>query len=390
MNKATLVPASSSAPEILRLWFLNEALPIWSTHGVDRLNGGFFEKLDVNLIPSNEPRRARLVARQIYVFATAAALGWEGPSVNLIQHGLNFLRDHLVTSNGDVRASCSPNGSIIDGRQHLYDVAFVLLALARVAERLIDSDESENLARVIATKLSDQYQHPLGGYIDCIDSELQCSNPHMHLFEAFLAWRDLERPDYEFWSLRANELANLALERLILPESGLLPEYFDAHWSPLHQGGTLRIEPGHQFEWSWLLARWTEKSHSFETLPITLKLCSLAESYGVNKQHNVVIESINQQFLPLDYTARLWQQTERAKAWHTQTILTGNADLMCYYQKAISSLFGFLSGPCPGLWFDEMDSSGTYLVQSVKASSSYHIACAIETLLCPILNSSDV
>ena len=61
----------------LRSWAVDDALPFWATAGFDGSNGRFEERLAF----SGEPiprRRIRLMvqARQIYVYATAARLGW--------------------------------------------------------------------------------------------------------------------------------------------------------------------------------------------------------------------------------------------------------------------------------------------------------------------------
>jgi mannose/cellobiose epimerase-like protein (N-acyl-D-glucosamine 2-epimerase family) len=367
-----------SSPEVLRSWFLNQALPFWSRYGVDHKAGGFYEKLHpTNLKPTIEPRRTRLVARQIYWFAAGGALGWEGPFEELIDHGFQFLHKYLVEANGQVRASCAPSGTVVDNHQYLYDVAFVLVALAKLAERKPDLADPEVLARRIVMRLE---PHPLGGYLDAITPELQCTNPHMHLFEAFLAWASLSNASQEFWQQCAAALAQLALERLILPQSGAIPEHFDRHWLPLRQSGFYRIEPGHQFEWSWLLARWAVISGDSSASDAAARLCSFGEAYGVDSNRNVAIECISDQYLPCDYTARLWQQTERLKAWHFQAFLTGSPAAIIYRDKALESLFHFISESHPGLWSDEMDPSGSFIMQPVKASSGYHIACAIEVL----------
>ena len=369
----------------LRDWLIHDSLPLWAYFGVDHYNGGFYEKLTRNLLPSNEPRRARLVARQIYFFATATSLGWQGPFENLLSNGYNYLTSNLVSIEGRVQASCSARGLVLDGRQHLYDVAFVLIALAKLSVYPESFPRAEDLARSIAIRLSKEYSNPNGGYFDEISPDMQCSNPHMHLFEAFLEWAELKKPDYMFWLQRANHCAELAFNKMILPKSGVLPEYFDLNWIPMPINGTLVIEPGHQFEWSWLLSRWSKLVCSPEGSFASTKLCDMAEKFGIDQRRNVVFESIDESFKPLDKTARLWQQTERLKAWHSQSSLTGSAIAELNLTRATTALKHFISGPRPGLWFDTMDPNGQFVEEDVKASSGYHLACAIEAISRPYL-----
>ena len=366
--------------ETLRNWLIFDSLPLWKIHGVDQYNGGFYEKLSWLLLPSNDPRRARLVARQIYFFAAGANLGWQGPFEDLLNNGYSYLLAHFISIDGRVKATCSADGLTIDGRQHLYDVAFVLIALAKLggnSERYLGV---EDVARSIACRLSEDYSNSKGGYFDDITPGMQCSNPHMHLFEAFMAWAELKKPDYNFWLQRANHCAELALNQMILTDSGVLPEFFDSSWKPLTIDGTLAIEPGHQFEWSWLLTRWSNLVGSHEGFLAATRLCYAAEKYGVDPHRNAVFERIDQSMNPLDHTARLWQQTERLKAWHTQFAMTGSDISKLNLARAFTCLQQFISGPRSGLWFDTMDSLGHFIEEDVKASSGYHLACAIETI----------
>ena len=69
---------STQAADLLRTWFLEQALPLWSCYGVDHKDGGFYEELDHTKSAIIKPRRTRLVSRQIYMFAVGGQLGWSG------------------------------------------------------------------------------------------------------------------------------------------------------------------------------------------------------------------------------------------------------------------------------------------------------------------------
>ena len=129
-----------------------------------------------------------------------------------------------------------------------------------------------------------------------------------------------------------------------------------------------------------MLARWSLLAGDEPARIAAARLCTVAEIHGVDPTRNVAIEAINSQMFPSDQTARLWQQTERLKAWHLQWLLTNSTDSYKYREHGLTSLLRFISGPTPGLWFDEMDPAGLFVLQPVKASSGYHLACAIEML----------
>ena len=68
-----------AAASWLTAWLGRAALPLWATAGVDAGNRGFREALTWLGAPHDPRRRARVQARQAFVFATAAAEGFEGP-----------------------------------------------------------------------------------------------------------------------------------------------------------------------------------------------------------------------------------------------------------------------------------------------------------------------
>ena len=66
-----------SAAAELRSWTVREALPYWGGAGFDWGKQSFVERADFSGRPlASAPRRTMVQARQIYVFAHAALLGW--------------------------------------------------------------------------------------------------------------------------------------------------------------------------------------------------------------------------------------------------------------------------------------------------------------------------
>ncbi len=97
---------------LLTNWLFNKALPLWAKRGHDSDNGGFFEKIAHDGSVIDEPRRTRLVARQIFVFATASTLGWKesAQARDLVDSGLDFLLGKCRSEAGPVFSTVSPDG----------------------------------------------------------------------------------------------------------------------------------------------------------------------------------------------------------------------------------------------------------------------------------------
>lgn len=65
--------------ERLLLWLHNDALPLWVSAGVDAPNNGFFERVGQDGVATDTDNRwSRVHPNQIYFFAKAGAMGWQG------------------------------------------------------------------------------------------------------------------------------------------------------------------------------------------------------------------------------------------------------------------------------------------------------------------------
>jgi mannose-6-phosphate isomerase len=328
-----------------------------------------------------------VVARQIYVFAVAQSLGWTEPTDALIQHGLDFLHHRLQQADGTFASSVQTDGTVVNGQFDLYEQAFALFALAWAHRRspsvkdLLPQQAAQTLGA-----LNLAYRHPRRGYEESSPPSVPLkSNPHMHLFEATLAWEACA-PDDQIatWQDLSDELAHLALERLIDSNSGALSEYFDHDWQRMPDASGDVVEPGHQFEWAWLLIRWGTVRQRPDAIAAAHRLVDLAERHGICPTRNVAINQINHAMAPVDGLAKLWPQTERIKAWcamhSTAHTPQEAAHALAQATQSIQGLMLYLSHATPGLWQEVMLPDGSFTAEPCRASSLYHIVCAIETL----------
>jgi mannose/cellobiose epimerase-like protein (N-acyl-D-glucosamine 2-epimerase family) len=365
-------PALIAARDRLGAWLAGDAFPIWWTAGADRRLGGYHDLLDLAGIPVAGPKRARVQARQAFCYARATEFGWRGPWEAAMAQGLDFLEASYRRADGLFRSVVHGAGEPAGDEVDLYDQAFVLLALAAAArggEREVAGKAEALLALLPA--------HPLGGFRGLADASLQ-ANPNMHLLEAALAW--MEAGGDGRWSALAEGQARLALDRLIDPASGALSEHFADDWQAPARAADRRVEPGHQFEWAWLLMRWSVLAGEPKALAAALRLIDAGEGAGVDSARGVAIDMLDGELRPLDRAARLWPQTERLKAALLAGGLTGEARFWTMAERAAAGLTPYLEVPTAGLWRDQLTPDGVFVDEPARASSFYHLVVAIAEL----------
>jgi mannose/cellobiose epimerase-like protein (N-acyl-D-glucosamine 2-epimerase family) len=369
--------------DTLTAWLFDEALPLWWRVDADRVGGGFFEEIGQDGTAQDGPRRIRVCARQIYSFATARDLGWNGP-YEAVEHALNFLLAKGRAPDGTFLSVAAPDGTPVERQFDLYDNAFGLFGLAAAFATRTDRGGLATLAAEIRDRLRKGWAHPLGGFEEAVPRVLPLrANPHMHLLEAALAWIDVD-PVSKEWNKLANELAELCLAKFLHPSNGCVREFFDGDWAPVAGDAGRLAEPGHQFEWAWLLARWGRMRRRDDALEAAKRLVALGEQYGVDPARGVAFAEMWDDLSPRNLTARLWPQTERIKGWLAMASLAErDEDIDTAFSRAAAaaaSLRRYFATPIPGLWRDRMDETGRFVDEPAPASSLYHIVCAISEM----------
>ncbi|MBO6756938.1 MAG: AGE family epimerase/isomerase [Roseibium sp.] len=373
----------NAALELIR-WLLDDALPLWQTAGQDPETGGFEEAIspDTGQAAAMD-RRARVQPRQIYAFIEGGRLGWPGPWARAARRGYDWFCRTYFLPNGTIAALASADGRRLDDTFDLYNQAFALFALAHIAGTFPDlRDDALARAHALYTHLNDTYRHPVMGFRESNpDSVPLRSNPHMHLLEAA---RALEAVDPgPVWSALADEIADLALTRFIDPKSGGLREFFDADWAPMPDETGRIIEPGHQFEWAWLLVNWGLDRGKAPAMTAARRLYQIGSAFGIETDRQVAVMALNDDFSVHDPVSRLWGQTEWIKAAVALADISSGPERDMFLADtvlAVNALQKYVQDVPAGLWRDKLDADGRFDEAPSPASSFYHIVCAISEL----------
>ena len=351
------------AAEWFDTWLRTSALPLWWTVGADHVAGGFREALTPDGRPVRAPRRSRVQTRQTYVYATAGMMGWEGPWRQAAWHGMDYFLTRYRRPDGLFRALVSEGGEPLDETAALYDQAFALLAMAALHQadpgHADLAGEAGNLLRALQS-----LRHPAGGFREVAPHPFQ-ANAHMHLLESAISW--MEAGGGPEWKALAEEIVDLALSRFIDPQGGFLREFFDEAWRPASAADGRLVEPGHQFEWAWLLTRWGQVSGDARCATAAKRLYETGLR-GIDTARGVAINALNDDFTVRDPAARLWPQTEWLKA---ACVLSDDA------VPPAKALARYLE---PAAWWDVMTEAGAFQRQPAPASSFYHIVAGCHAL----------
>jgi mannose/cellobiose epimerase-like protein (N-acyl-D-glucosamine 2-epimerase family) len=358
-------------------WTRNEALPFWGTVGIDHTRGGFHERLDLQGRPVLDvPKRLMVQGRQLYVYCHAGILGWYPDARRLADYCVEYMLSHFHERDGNPGwvYSVAPDGGIADATRDLYAHAFALFGLAWY-HRLTGDREVLKIADRTIAFLDDAIASGQGGYHDALParSNIRRQNPHMHLFEAFIALFQATG-DIHYLS-RAGEIFDLFTTHFFQPDTGALCECFTQDLAPLPDIRGRISEPGHHYEWTWLL--WNFRVASCRlTMKFSSALYAHADRHGWDRQ-GFIIDEVDRSGAPIRTSRRSWPHAEGLKA----NIVEGEAGRPGCDERAARCasrlMQAFVAQPLRGVWTDRVSENGDPISDFVPASTLYHIFGAV-------------
>ena len=365
-------------------WVRGSALPTWAAAGFDANAGRFRERLDWSGAAVDVPQRAMVQARQIYVYSHAYHLGWFDRGAQMAEVAMaSLLRDFADVSGGEASFAFSVDarGQRVSDVRDAYTHAFVLFAIAWLYRVTGDRGLlvlAEQTDAFVRGTLFDAHH---GGVFDAhpVVARDKRQNPLMHLLEAYLA---LERaaPGRGYLD-GARALVDLFRSRLFSTEDGVLREHFAADWSAHPVAAKADVfEPGHHFEWVWLLREYQQLTGDDLTV-WSDRLYDIARARGV-APNGLVYDEVATDMSVRKRSHRVWPHTEAIKATVARHAVGDSEAVPFAGTMARGLLDRFLDVPFAGGWVDHIDADGEPRVDYVPASTLYHLFFAAAEAVC--------
>lgn len=362
---------SAETAEALSDWLVQDLLPGWLARVYDPARSGFVEMLEPDGTPSTSDIRTTLVtARLTYSFAHAHLLGVPG-ALEAARHGLDFLWNTCRRPDGRFSHRCTQGGDVIDARSDFYDLAFVLFALGWYGKA---SGEAEAFARAetVYRFIESELAHPAGGFReDTLGTLPRRQNPHMHLLEACHALAGASGDAR--WLARADALVKLMQAKMV-DGAGSLAEFFGEDWSPAPGPRGLIREPGHHYEWTWLLHHHAHLTGSDAARDSARQLFAFAARHD---RGGAVVNEIDPRGEVLNANALLWPQTEYLKALAARAEFEGDGEAMEKLDAHLALTFQLFVDRKTGLWVNQLDAARNPVTDPVPVRVLYHLLLAL-------------
>jgi mannose-6-phosphate isomerase len=370
MHDPDFTAGTSSTGAALKAHYERVVLPIWRGPGYNPAMRLAYEAVSADGVTPVPARRYRAMAcaRQLFVFAHAGDIGHADTLFDSLQ---TYFQDR---KNGGWFYSVDASGAPHERQKDLYTHAFVIFACAEYARRAAPADAEKALTVLEETSaIIERLMSAEGGlfqsamtedFSTALGSPLQ--NPLMHLTEAWLAARDAT--GFAVFDHRLEKLAAAVSSAFVHQETGCIAEL------PIGSANNW-LEPGHQFEWLFLVEGSGHAAFGAAGLEHALfRAFDFVQQCGVDPVTGGVAASVSEHGGVIDSTQRIWAQTEYLRALATHSGDAVRAQLPAQIERFTNR---FLR---PNGWIESQTADGVIVRSEMPSTTPYHLATAYDAL----------
>jgi mannose-6-phosphate isomerase len=205
--------------------------------------------------------------------------------------------------------------------------------------------------------------------------DLRAQNPHMHMFEAVL--QAYEMTGDAIWLDRAKVYMGLGAKHFIDPVTGAMCEFIGHDLTQNDTEMGTRREPGHQFEWAWLLMRYAEFSGDDAPRALARRMLDFVEEFGIRStgiMAGATYDATNAAGDVTEATHLLWPLTEAGKVYSAMARETGDTAAAARAKDLSLMIFSDYFADDKPAWINQLDENKNIVWNEGLTRLLYHVA----------------
>ena len=367
---------------------LQDILPYWINHSVDKNGEGFYGAVDLDGNPVLTANRSCVLnARILWTFSAAAVKYGDKAYPEMADRAYHVLQHRFADRrSGGYFMELYPDNTIASDIKHTYAQAFVLYSLCKYFEMKRDNRVME-VIRNFFTLLEEKTKDPgHTGYLEAFawnwepisenlmadNNEPKSMNTHLHVMEAYAAL-------YRVWKdsrvrTRLTEMIGLFTDRIIRSDGHLGIFFDEAFQETVNSKGICSF--GHDIEASWLLYEAAEILEDPGILarmkPLSVWMADAVERSGLDKDGGLFLES-TRSGSHLRTNKHWWLQAETLVGFMNAFQLTGDIKYWDLVELSWDFINTHVIDHEKGEWFTKVNRAGVpYLTEPPDDPSPYY------------------
>ena len=335
---------------------LQDTLPFWTAHAIDRECGGYLHNLDRSGQVIDTDKSVWIQGRFAWLLATLYDTVEPRPEwLDLARHGLDFLRAHAFDSDGRMFFRLTREGKPLRKRRYIFSETFGVIALAAYAKASGDREAAAEALRLF--RFIDQLLGTPGALEPKVIPETRSGKglgvPMIMIATAQVLREAVDDPICEQWIDRAiAEIESDFLKpefRCVLESVGPNGEFYDTFDGRL-------ICPGHSIEAAWFILHEAKRRNKDpRLLQLGLKILDWSWEWGWDETYGGILYYRDARELPpTEYWHDMkfwWPQNEAIIATLLAWTLTGDEKYARWHQQIHTYAYRQFPDPEHGEWF---------------------------------------
>jgi mannose-6-phosphate isomerase len=306
----------------------------------------------------------------------------------------SFMITHLRDEDGGFRYGVAPDGAKIETEEctarRTYDQSFALLALVTLRKAdpsFVPQADINSCIGFIESTLTDPttgalWEDDIMARNGAKLGDTRAQNPHMHMLEAVM--QAYEMSGDPIWLTRAGKYVQLGETYFIDQTTGAICEFIGHDLTQNDSDTGQRREPGHQFEWDWLLRRYADFANVDAPRALAERMRRFVEANGLRPggpMAGAAYDAVDATGAVTDGTHLLWPLTEAGKVYASLAIETPDADTAQAAKNRASEIAElmyrqYFHKTAPA-WVNRLDENGDVLWDEGLSRLLYHMAIFI-------------
>lgn len=342
---------------------LDNILPFWFEHGIDRVHGGYYTCVDRDGKLYDPTKSVWFQGRFAYILAYACNhIGTRPEWLAASRSGLDFIERHCTDSDGRMFFEVAADGTPLRKRRYLFSECFAAIAMAEYSLAAGDpwyARKALDLFRLIIRYKNDpELLEPK--YLPTFKAKGH-SLPMILINTALVIRQVIQDPVLD---CQIEESIREVTNNFLHPEFKALLETVgpDGEFIDTSIGRT--INPGHSIETSWFLMEAALARGGDEALlKCALQILDWSWEWGWDKEYGGIINFRDcRGFPPQDYSQGMkfwWPQTETVIASLYAYKLTGDERYLEMHKMANEYMYTHFPDPEFGEWYGYLHRDGT-------------------------------
>jgi len=362
---------------------LDDALPFWQRHSLDRDCGGYFTCLNRAGEVYDTDKFVWLQARQVWTFAMLYnRFEQRDEWLDVARHGADFLREHGMDAEGNWYFALDRRGNPLVQPYSIFSDAFAAIAFSQYA--LATNDEaSKQIALDAYHNVWRRKYNPKGKYSKAV--------PGTRPLKSFAIPMILSNVTLELeWLLGADETQRLVdscvdeiMTLFVDRERGIIFENVLPDGSHCDCFDGRLINPGHGIEGMWFIMEIAARKGDRALIERCVDLALSIAEFGWDREYGGIFYFLDAQGKPpqqLEWDQKLWWvHLEAPVAMAMGYALTRRKECWEWYERVHDYAWKRFPDPQYGEWFGYLNRRGEVLLdlKGGKWKGCYHLPRAL-------------